>query len=143
MKSFITRSQTIALLLFAIPQSAEAYIGPGAGISVIGTVIALFGAILLAIVGFIWYPVKRFRAKKKKQQGTVEMHLLINEHGVVSDLRLKQTIPDSDLNDVAINNVRRWRFDPAREGDVAVRVWKPVSIVYTIESGRTRVDLLE
>ena len=68
MKSFITRSQTIALLLFAIPQSAEAYIGPGAGISVIGTVIALFGAILLAIVGFIWYPVKRFRAKKKKQQ---------------------------------------------------------------------------
>jgi len=67
-KLFITLSQTIALLLFAIPQVAEAYIGPGAGISVIGTVIALFGAILLAIVGFIWYPIKRFRAKKKKQQ---------------------------------------------------------------------------
>jgi protein TonB len=71
------------------------------------------------------------------------MHLLINERGAVSDLRLKQTIPDSDLNEVAINSVRRWRFDPAREGDVAVRVWKPVSIVYSIESGQTRVDLLE
>jgi uncharacterized membrane protein len=66
MKSFITFSQTIALLLLAIPHSAEAYIGPGAGISAIGTVIALFGAILLAIVGFVWYPVKRLLAKKKK-----------------------------------------------------------------------------
>ena len=83
------------------------------------------------------------RAKRKKQQGTVEMHLLINERGVVADLRLKRTIPDSDLNDVAINTVLHWRFDPARVAGVAVRTWKPVSVVYSIESGQTRVALLE
>lgn len=43
--------------------SAAAYIGPGAGITAIGTVVALFGAILLAIVGFIWFPVKRAWAR--------------------------------------------------------------------------------
>ena len=60
----------MAALLLAAPQSAEAYIGPGAGISAIGTVIALIGAILLAIVGFVWYPIKRLRAKIKNKKET-------------------------------------------------------------------------
>ena len=38
---------------------AEAYIGPGAGISVIGTAVAFVGSVLFAIVGFVWYPLKR------------------------------------------------------------------------------------
>lgn len=38
---------------------AYAYIGPGVGLTAIGTVSALFGAVALAIVGFFWYPVKR------------------------------------------------------------------------------------
>lgn len=65
-------SLSVAALLLAVPKTAEAYIGPGAGISVIGTVIALIGAILLAIVGFVWYPIKRLRAKKKKTEKTDE-----------------------------------------------------------------------
>lgn len=52
-----------ATLLMASPGIALAYIGPGAGITAIGTAIALIGAILLAIVGFVWYPIKRLRAK--------------------------------------------------------------------------------
>ncbi|MCD4811293.1 hypothetical protein K8R14_01650 [bacterium] len=57
----------IALLL-AAPQGAGAYVGPGAGIAAIGTVIAVIGAIVLAIVGFIWYPIKRLLAKFKKKR---------------------------------------------------------------------------
>lgn len=55
------------LLTFTI--AAEAYIGPGAGLGAIGTVLAFFGAILLAIVGFVWYPIKRLLKKKKKNKG--------------------------------------------------------------------------
>jgi hypothetical protein len=50
-----------------LPQHVFAYIGPGAGIGAIGTVIAFIGAILLAIVGFIWYPMKRLLVKMKKK----------------------------------------------------------------------------
>ncbi len=60
-------SQAIAVFLLATSFSAEAYIGPGAGISAIGTVVALFGAILLAIVGFVWYPVKRLLRTRKRE----------------------------------------------------------------------------
>ena len=45
---------------------AYAYIGPGAGISAIGAVLALIGAVALAIVGFIWYPLKRLRRNRQK-----------------------------------------------------------------------------
>ena len=65
MRPLLNISTVTAILLFAIPFGTEAYIGPGAGISAIGTVIALVGAILLAIVGFVWYPVKRLLKKRK------------------------------------------------------------------------------
>ena len=64
----ILTTTAIALLLLAVPETAMAYIGPGAGIAAIGTVIALIGGILLAIVAFIWYPIKRLLAKIKKKR---------------------------------------------------------------------------
>lgn len=44
--------------LFA-PGLAQAYIGPGAGLSAVGSVIALLGALFLLLLGFLWYPIKR------------------------------------------------------------------------------------
>lgn len=55
----------VALSAMLAPVPALAYIGPGAGLGVIGTVVALIGAVLLAIVGFVWYPVKRMLKKRK------------------------------------------------------------------------------
>lgn len=68
MRSIITFSLMPIALLLAVPQGAEAYIGPGAGIAAIGTVIALIGGILLAILAFIWYPIKRLLAKIKQKR---------------------------------------------------------------------------
>jgi hypothetical protein len=49
-----------------LPGVAEAYVGPGAGLSAIGTLVALVGAVLLAIVGFVWYPIKRLLRRGKE-----------------------------------------------------------------------------
>lgn len=51
-----------------IPLSVEAYIGPGAGLSAIGTAVAFVLALLLLIVGFVWYPVKRFLRRRRQEQ---------------------------------------------------------------------------
>jgi hypothetical protein len=48
----------VAVAVFA-PATAQAYVGPGAGLTAIGTVLALIAALIFALVGFIWYPVKR------------------------------------------------------------------------------------
>lgn len=52
-----------AIALGAIAMNSEAYIGPGAGLSAIGTVLAFLAAVALAIVGFVWYPLKRMRRR--------------------------------------------------------------------------------
>ena len=54
----------VSWVLFT-PAAADAYIGPGAGLSAIGSLLALLGAVLLLIVGFIWYPVKRVMQRRK------------------------------------------------------------------------------
>jgi len=59
---------TILIVTLVLPSTAFAYIGPGAGISAIGTALALIAAVLLAIVGFIWYPVKRLIGSRRKAQ---------------------------------------------------------------------------
>jgi hypothetical protein len=46
-------------LLIASATQAEAYLGPGAGLSAIGSVVSVISAVFLAIAGFIWYPIKR------------------------------------------------------------------------------------
>ena len=49
-----------------VADSAHAYIGPGAGISAVGSLLALSATVLLAIVGFVWYPVKRLMKMRRK-----------------------------------------------------------------------------
>jgi hypothetical protein len=53
---------TAGLLL---PATTFAYVGPGAGLTAIGTILALISAVLLSIVGFVWYPIKRILRKLK------------------------------------------------------------------------------
>ena len=55
-----------------LPNSALAYVGPGAGLSAIGTVVAVIGAVLLLIVGFVWYPMKRALRVRKENKNTAE-----------------------------------------------------------------------
>lgn len=64
------RPASLGLVVFVcLCAPASAYVGPGAGLSAIGSLLALLGAIGLAIVGFIWYPVKRLiRALRSKRQ---------------------------------------------------------------------------
>jgi hypothetical protein len=49
----------LGLFIMALPLPAAAYIGPGAGLSAIGSLVALVGAFFLLLAGFVWYPVKR------------------------------------------------------------------------------------
>jgi len=57
------------LLVLLAPFSAFAYLGPGAGLSAIGSVLAFVGVILLLILGFFWYPLKKLMKKMKSDNG--------------------------------------------------------------------------
>jgi len=50
-----------------------AYLGPGGVLSTIGSLLALVGAVVLGIFGFVWYPMKRWlRGRKARQERDAE-----------------------------------------------------------------------
>lgn len=53
--------------------STLAYLGPGGVLSAIGSFLALLVAVVLALFGFVWYPLKRLlRTRGKARSGAGE-----------------------------------------------------------------------
>jgi hypothetical protein len=48
------------------PATAIAYVGPGAGLSIVGSLLAFFAAIIVGIFGFLWFPIRRVLRKRKQ-----------------------------------------------------------------------------
>jgi hypothetical protein len=48
-----------ALIALAAPQAAEAYVGPGAGLSVGGAIIGVLGSLVLAAAMVVLWPLRR------------------------------------------------------------------------------------
>jgi len=62
----------LALLpLASLPSIALAYVGPGAGLGVLGTIVGLLAAVVLALFGFLWYPLKRLLARRRQTRAGV------------------------------------------------------------------------
>lgn len=63
---------TLVLPLLLGSASAVAYVGPGLGAGTLGVILGLLGSLLLALVAFFWYPIKRtlFGGASKKTEET-------------------------------------------------------------------------
>ncbi len=62
-------------MLFVLPLTANAYIGPGLGTGVVGVVVGILTAFFLALSALVWYPLKRlfkmlFKAKGNTTGGS-------------------------------------------------------------------------
>ena len=58
-----------SFLLISMPEYA--YLGPGMGGGVIAAIIGFFAAILLALWGILYYPIKRALKKRKERRKTL------------------------------------------------------------------------
>jgi len=58
---------SVALATAFIDTPAAAYIGPGAGLGAVGVLIAVIIGVLLLLVGFVWYPLKRLLRGRKQE----------------------------------------------------------------------------
>ena len=56
----------LIIVLLSISSIASAYIGPGMGGGVIAAVLGVIGAVLLALFGILYYPIKRMLKNRKK-----------------------------------------------------------------------------
>ena len=56
------------------PDPMLCYIGPGGALSALGSLLALVAAVFLALVGFVWYPIKRMLRSKRKSAEIATEH---------------------------------------------------------------------
>jgi hypothetical protein len=62
---WFNRLLLLVVVQMAVTTTANAYIGPGSGLSAIGSVLSVIAAMFLAVAGFVWYPLKRLFKRRK------------------------------------------------------------------------------
>jgi len=60
------------------------------------------------------------RALRRRKQGSVKIAFTIEPDGRVSDPKVIQADPPGYFEEAALRAIRRWKFQPKREGGVAV-----------------------
>jgi uncharacterized membrane protein len=68
-------------LMLAWSQPALAYVGPGAGITMLGALWAVIAAILLALGGLIWWPLRTIRRRRKQAANAAATAAADQAHG--------------------------------------------------------------
>jgi len=63
------------------------------------------------------------RARAKGITGFVKFNLLINPLGKVEKIKILESVPAGVFDQVALNNMRGWKFDAARYQGKAVKGW--------------------
>ena len=61
-----------AMLCLGLPSEVFAYVGPGAGLTVIGAALAFIVTVVLAFAGFIWYPIKCLLKARSRKVGAAK-----------------------------------------------------------------------
>ena len=78
-------------------------------------------------------PVYPSAARRREQQGTVTVRVLVGADGAVERAEVADSSGFDSLDDAALETVRaRWRFVPARHDGVAVESWVLVPIRFAL-----------
>jgi TonB family protein len=74
-------------------------------------------------------------AQRQRLEGTVELNVLVDERGVVTDAQVIQGAGGkAGLNEAAVEYVRKSKYRPATKDGVPVKVWTPVRVVFKLPS---------
>jgi membrane associated rhomboid family serine protease len=83
----------ILALFMLTPGLAMAYIGPGTGLGAVAAFFALIAGVVLAIVGFLWYPLKRLLKKGDAVQESQADPATIEDSGVREAVQADKKAP--------------------------------------------------
>lgn len=61
--------------IWFLPELIFSYIGPGTGLSAIGAFIACLVGIVVTVLGFLWYPIKRLLGKKPQEPDQIDKEI--------------------------------------------------------------------
>ncbi len=71
-------------------------------------------------------------ARKRGINGEVTLKLLVSATGAVEDVKLLAAAPEGLFEQVAMDSVRQWQFDPAMYKGSPVKVWVKQKITFNL-----------
>jgi protein TonB len=78
-------------------------------------------------------PVYPGLARKRGQEGTVILQVLVNKEGRVDDLKIDVSSNFTLLDRAAVAAVKKWSFEPGRRGEERMPMWVRVPVTYKLE----------
>lgn len=73
-------------------------------------------------------------AKEAGVEGTVVLQAYISDKGIVEDVIILKGLPNTGLDQAAIEAVKKTRFKPAKQRDRNVGVWYSIPIIFTLKT---------
>jgi len=77
-------------------------------------------------------PVYPLRCLRMEIEGRVIVRVLVGENGRPQEITLHASSGDSQLDESAMEAVRRWRFEPATRNGIRVRAWVKVPVEFKL-----------
>lgn len=77
-------------------------------------------------------PAYPMQSRRLNEAGKVLLRVQVSEAGNALQVQLHQSSGHSRLDQAALDAVKRWRFIPARRGDVAISEWVIVPITFNL-----------
>jgi len=74
-------------------------------------------------------------ARKRGYQGVVILKVKVLKDGTVGEIKIKKSSGYKILDKAAVEEVKKWKFIPAKEGGVAIDCWVEIPIVYKLTEG--------
>jgi protein TonB len=72
-------------------------------------------------------------ARKRGQEGTVVLQVLVNRQGRVDDLKIDVSSNFALLDSAAVTAVRKWSFEPGRRGEERIPMWVRVPVTFKLK----------
>jgi protein TonB len=96
--------------------------GPGGGV----------GSLARPLGGYQLLPKYPESARRQGITGTSLLLFEVLANGTVGDVQVERSAGHSDLDQAAVEAVKKWRFDPARRGNQPIAVWLRMPVRFVL-----------
>jgi protein TonB len=72
-------------------------------------------------------------ARRQGVQGTTLLKVHVSDQGRVDDVMIEHSAGHQDLDLAAMDAVKQWRFEPAKQGNRPVAVWVMLPVRFTLK----------
>ena len=79
-------------------------------------------------------PAYPLASREMGEEGRVVLRVLVNEQGLPQEVQVRTSSGFSRLDTTAQDTVRRWKFVPAKRGDIAVSAWVLVPMTFNLRN---------